>query len=332
MENNSLEKKGIASYGLVILFVLASFFIVLATKGIFALILPSSPSASFEGVASSWESRIVKVECDGEQSTGFIAESKIEDGDNYLYIITSAHGVDQNPTSAIFTIGGEEYESENLSVNSNIDVAVFKVQRAGRYSLPNICAPAIAKQVMALGYESNEDVTAQIGFINKEVFVDEHSSLSSLLCYDISAFVNGGMSGCPILSIDGEFLGIGVRTKVTTQNGQQVTYSADNYVVPAPIIFAEYDRAVDHNSKSASEYTVEMENGTIIVNVDNIQAVYQNGQVTINNKKVEKVANKTIKNIVDFVEQISYYSNRNAMGELKIQLSDEEILVKVVNE
>lgn len=332
MKNNSLEKKGIASYGLVIVFILASFFIVLATKGVFTFLIPPSPTPDFEVVASSWESRVVKVVCDGEQSTGFIAESKKEGNDNYLYIITSAHGVDQNPNSAIFTIGKKEYESENLSVNSNIDVAVFKVKCAGRYSLPATVAPAIAKQVMALGYEANEEITAEIGYVNKEVFVDQNSSLSSLLCYDISAFVNGGMSGCPILTANGEFLGMGVRTKVTTQNGQQVTYSADNYVVPAPIIFAEYDRAVEHNSKTASEYTVQMVNGAIVVNVDNKQVVYQNGVVAIDDKKVEKVANKTINNIVDFVEQISYYSNRNEDGEVRVKLEDEEILVKVVNE
>ena len=54
------------------------------------------------------------------------------------------------------------------------------------------------------------------------------------------------------------------------------------------------------------------------------EAVFQNGALTIDGKKVEKVANKNVVDVIDFVEQISYYENRNSNGEVKVQLETKD--------
>jgi hypothetical protein len=103
-----------------------------------------------------------------------------EDGENNLYIITTAHGVDHSPTSAKIHIDGEEYEAENLSVNSTIDMAVYKVEREGTYYYPAVASAGIATQVMALGYPQNEEMSAEIGVPLNTVLVRMHRAVAAL--------------------------------------------------------------------------------------------------------------------------------------------------------
>ena len=331
METTNANKKGIASYWLVIMFVAISFGIVFITAGILYYLEPPVLVPTFEETAKDWENRIVKVVCEDEQSSGFIVESKWEDGENYLYIATTAHGVDHAPTNAKIYIAGEEYEAENLSVNSTIDIAIFKVECAGVYFYPTVAQPQIASEVMALGYPQNEEASAEIGYFNKSAYVDKNSA-SSLLCYEVSAYLQSGMSGCPILTVEGDLVGIGARTKIVNVDGQEGVFASDNYVVPAKILFAEYNRAVYHNTKQSAYYEAEMEDGKIVITVDDKKVVFENGVVTIDGKTVKKVAGKVVANVIDFVEQISYYDNRNSDGEVKVQLEDGEILLSVINE
>ena len=332
MEKTNLQKKGIASYWLVAMFMAISFGIAFITSGILFFLQAPALEPTFEKTAKKWEDRIVKIECSDAQSTGFIMESKKVDGKNYLYIVTTEHGVRYSSYFATANIDGNYYSLEPLSLNADIDVAIFRFEYEGNYTLPTVDNVSVAEEVMAIGFPRNESLTTEVGYVNKTAYVDENSSLSALLCYDVSAYVQSGMSGCPILSKDGKLIGIGARTKVGNISGEQVIFSSDNYIVPAKILFAEYDRVTNHKTKPSAKYSVSLENGSIVVSVADKKAVFQNDTLTIDGKKVEKVANKNVENVIDFVEQISYYENRNSNGEVKVQLEDGELYLRVINE
>lgn len=328
MDNNA-HKKGIAGYWLVTMFVAISFAIVFITAGILYFLEAPASLVSFERTAKNWEDRVVKVQAGSELSTGFIMESEKINGDNYVYVITSYHGVDTAIDSVSITVDGEVYSAENLSWNELIDMAVFKFKCDARYSLVGGFNENVGVEVMALGYASGKNYCAEEGIVNSLNYLDVSKGLSPLLCYDVSAYVRQGMSGCPILTIDGDLVGMGVRTKVDNIDGEEIHFSSDNYVVPYSVLLAEYDRAKNHKTAKAAQYTLSEDNASVEIAFDNYTVVYDGTKLSLNGEKIVKVAGKSVSGAVDFIAKISLYSNRNADGEVVVVTSGGSYNVKV---
>jgi hypothetical protein len=328
------KKKGVAGYWLVMFFVLISFAIVFVTGGILRFIQMPYGLHSFERTAKNWETRIVKVECGEELSTGFIMETMQDDGENYAYIITSYHGVDNGNDVKVF-INGINYTANKLSWNEYIDIAVLEVNCDITFAKAESAKINLAEEVIAIGYPGNGSITAEKGIINATTCLDVNSSLYPLLCYDVSAYVQAGMSGCPILSKDGKLIGVGVRTKKGTVGEEEVVFSSDNYVVPYSVMMAEYDRARYHRTAKKTHYELSESNGVITALFADGKQVCYDGKLTINGQEIAKVQNVKVKNIIDFIAQVSVYGNRNGANNAYTDItlkSGEKISLKVVNE
>jgi S1-C subfamily serine protease len=331
MIKDNTHKKGVAGYWLVMMFVAISFFIVLSTSVLLYFLQPPPVFGSFERVELSWKDRVVKVQAGNAISTGFIMESRVDD--DKTYIVTSYHGVNSAINNVKISFKGETYSAENLSWNEYIDVAVFSIKCATSYDMPTIANAKVAKDVMALGYAEGFTYTAEKGIVNSVNYLDENSSLGSLLCYDVSAYVRGGMSGCPILTNNGEVLGMGVRTKVDNIAGEEIHFSSDNYVVPFSIILAEYDRAINHNSAKKTSYVLAKENNAIKISFSDVDVIYDGESLKIGDEKIVKVDGKSVCDIVDFIAKMSKYESRDASGKkVVVTTTKQDVEVRVVNE
>lgn len=335
MEKDNLNKKGIAGYWLVTLFVIISFAIVFITGGLLYFMQAPYATNSFERVANEWEKRVVKIECQGEFSTGFIVETDVENGENYAYIMTSQHGVESNLGAVYAKINGQNILAENLSENELIDIAVFKVKCDASFSFAKPAGVKIAQEVIAIGYPDGEFINVEKGIINSTAHVDVNND-GALLCYDVSSYVRKGMSGCPILTQDGKIVGVGVRCKKGTVGEQEVVFSSDNYVVPYEIALAEYDRARNYPSSDELYYQLSQTQ-------DGIQVAFTDGKivsfdefVAIDNKEIVKVQNSSVNGIVDFIAKISLYENRREIsGKYYVCVTtkdNQEILIQVVSD
>ncbi|MBO5224110.1 MAG: trypsin-like peptidase domain-containing protein [Clostridia bacterium] len=307
MDNNT-QKKGIAGYWLVTMFVAISFAIVFITAGILYFLQAPAQLESFEYTANVWTDRVVKVEAGTERSTGFVIEAKRENGVGYAYVVTTYHGVDDALESVKIRLNGELLSAENLRYNVYTDIAVFRVRCDVNYPLISAADVNIATEVMALGYPSGGPINAEMGVVNRTIHLDEHSTLAPLLCYDVSAYVQGGMSGCPIFTLDGKLVGMGARTRIDNIDGEQVHFSSDNYVVPASIIFAEYDLAKNHRSAKYINYYLSEKDGAIIADFLESKIKYD-GKLTIDGKEIVKVKNTPVRDMIDFIASVITYSN-----------------------
>ncbi len=326
--DNHASKKGIAGYWLVTMFVAISFAIVFITGGILYFLQAPASLDSFERTAQNWEKRVVKVEAGSEVSTGFIMQSKNYDGKDYVYIVTSYHGVDSDPTNVKIVFAGDRYNAENLSWNPLIDVAVFRIESNAKFTMPEIAKEQLATEVMALGYATGMTFCAEMGVVNSVDYVDNNGSLYPLLCYDVSSYVKGGMSGCPILTKEGKILGMGVRTRVDNVEGEEIHFSSDNYVVPFSIILAEYDLAINHKPAPYTNYTITKNSTSVTFAFDDKTVVYDGMHITLDGAEILKVNGKNVENVVDFIAKVSMYENRND-GKVTVTTKNGEVLIKV---
>ncbi|MBE5732484.1 MAG: trypsin-like peptidase domain-containing protein [Clostridiales bacterium] len=332
MINDNAHKKGIAGYWLVMMFVAISFFIVLSTSVLLYFLQPPPAFGTFERVELDWQDRVVKVKVGSEISTGFVMESRHDDGDK-TYIVTSYHGVASNMGNVKISFKGETYSAQNLAWNEYVDVAVFSIDCDTSYKMPAVADVSVAMDVMALGYAEGFTYTAETGFVNSVDYLDENAKLNSLLCYDVSSYVREGMSGCPILTEDGEVLGMGVRTKVDNIAGEEVHFSSDNYVVPFSIILAEYDRAINHASAKKTAYTLTKENASIKISFNDVDVIYDGDSLKIGEDKIVKVNGKNVDGIVDFIAKMSKYENRDSSRKnVIVTTTKQDVKVTVVNE
>jgi S1-C subfamily serine protease len=329
--DNNVSKKGIAGYWLVTMFVAISFAIVFITSGLLYFLQAPAQFDSFERTAKTWTDRVVKVTAGGEVSTGFVMESEDVGGENYVYVVTSYHGVDTAISSVKITLDGESYDAENLSWNENIDLAIFKVKSKTKYVLPSAFEQNVGVEVMALGYAEGITLCAETGVVNSVDYLDDNASLYPLLCYDVSAYVRGGMSGCPILTKGGKIVGMGVRTKVDNVEGEEIHFSSDNYVVPISVILAEYDRALNHKTAPKTQFALVKGVGVIEFVFENATVTYDGISLKIGDDKVVSVNGQKIESAVDFLAKMLSYENR-AGNSVKVKTESEEILVKVINE
>ncbi len=330
--NHDVNKKGTAGYWMVMMFVAISFVIVFMTSILLYFLEPPAVLGTFEKVEHEWNHRIVKVKTGSEVSTGFIMESRHDNGDK-VYIATSYHGVDSDINNVNIEYRGVNYKAENLSWNEYIDLAIFSINCNAEYIMPHIANGSEATDVMALGYAEGFTYTAEVGIVNSMVYLDEGASLTPLLCYDVSAYVKSGMSGCPILTKNGHVLGMGVRTKVDNIQGEEIHFSSDNYVVPFQIMLAEYNRAVYHSSAKKTHYNLSKGNGLITIEFNNAVVVYDGNTLKIGEDKIVKVNGKDVCGIVDFIAKMSTYENRDSSGKhVNVNTDNGNVLVKVTNE
>lgn len=146
------------------------------------------------------------------QQTVFTVYTPESQGSAFLYdeegsVITNAHVVEGSLTALIKTADGSEYTGSVIGYSNEIDIAlIFVPELSGLtpFPLEKEDASKVGEEVIALGTPLGFENTATFGFltgINRTFNIPPHTFTN---VYQISAPIEPGNSGGPLVSIDRE--------------------------------------------------------------------------------------------------------------------------------
>src|SRR5699024_9081915 len=169
-----------------------------------------------------------KVEIvDVAQQTVFTVYTQDSQGSAFLYdeagsIITNAHVVEGSLTALIKAGDGKEYMGNVIGYSNEIDIALISVPELSGltpFPLEKEDASKVGEEVIALGTPLGFDNTATFGFltgINRTFNIPPHTFTN---VYQISAPIEPGNSGGPLVSIDREkIIGINSAKSIEAEN------------------------------------------------------------------------------------------------------------------
>jgi serine protease Do len=145
------------------------------------------------------------------QGSGFVVRP---DG----YIMTNNHVVAEASEIRVVLGNGREYEAELVGTDSETDLAVIKIDADDLEpaSFGDSDAVEVGQWVLAVGNPFGFDNTVTAGIVSaKGRLLPQVSYYGNLIQTD--AAINPGNSGGPLVSLDGEV--IGVNNAITTSNG-----------------------------------------------------------------------------------------------------------------
>ena len=178
---------------------------------------PPSPS-SFEDVAERATEAVVRVEAGSTTGSGFFVEPDT--------VLTNAHVVPGAWSVTIRRANGSTLSARVVSSSSEIDVAVLKVSipDPSQVVLPmgSVTRVRIGQEVIAVG--------SPLGVLQNSVtrgIVSAVRAIGSVTLVQTDAAINPGNSGGPLLTRDGEVIGIATMA-VEAQQGLSFAVAIDH--------------------------------------------------------------------------------------------------------
>lgn len=174
---------------------------------------------SFENTNQSTEQTTKKVEdnkkvqlVEAAQDTVYTIYTEDNQGSAFLYdengsIVTNAHVVEGSLTATIKTKDGNEYIGEVIGYSNKIDIALISVPELNGqtpFSLEKEKDSKVGEEVIALGTPLGLENTATFGYltgVNRTFNIPPHTFND---VYQISAPIEPGNSGGPLVSLDQE--------------------------------------------------------------------------------------------------------------------------------
>ena len=146
--------------------------------------------------------------------SGFVLDSR-------GYVITNAHVVEQAAEVTVVMSDGSQYQAEKTAVDEARDLAVLKIE--ADKPLPTVELGTsgdlmIGETVLAIGNPFGYQHTLTDGIISaihRDVELSEQRTLVDLI--QISAPINPGSSGGPLLNINGELIGLNTAIRRAAQ-------------------------------------------------------------------------------------------------------------------
>src|SRR5256714_15136581 len=154
--------------------------------------------------------------------SGFIIDPK-------GYILTNFHVIDGATRITIGMLNGERFRAGVIGVDKDTDLAVLKID--SDHELPvmkfgDSNAAQVGDWVLAIGSPFGLDQTVTAGIISKKDRDTTTSSFQRFLQTD--AAINRGNSGCPLVNMHGE--AIGVNSQIATLTGD---YNGIGFALPS---------------------------------------------------------------------------------------------------
>lgn len=161
------------------------------------------------------------------QKTVYTVYTKYNQGSAFLYdetgsVITNAHVVEGSLTPTIKTSDGNEYRGTVIGYSNEIDVAVISVPElkgSVPFALEKETESDIGVEVIALGTPLGRENSATFGYLtgtNRTFHIPPHTFTN---VYQISAPIEPGNSGGPLVSIDAEkIIGMNAAKNIDAEN------------------------------------------------------------------------------------------------------------------
>jgi 2-alkenal reductase len=202
------------------------------------------------------------------------------------YVITNQHVIEGNASLSIITASGEKYEAELVGADDLIDLAVLRVLGNPGLSMVELgdsSALVPGQRVIAIGSalgEFKNTVTAGVvSGLERSIDMGEGFRMEGLIQTD--AAINHGNSGGPLVSLQGQVIGIntliirGDGTTMTVAEGLGFAIPANTVqIVTAELIQNGYVRrpylGVSHAELTAGMaryYGLSVTQGTLVVRV-----------------------------------------------------------------
>lgn len=173
------------------------------------------------------------------QTAVYTVYTRNNQGSAFLYddkgsVITNAHVVEGSLTASIKTVEGNEYVGNVIGYSNEIDIALISVPELKNHTpfpLEKTTDSKVGEEVIALGTPLGWENTATFGYltgVNRTFNIPPHTFND---VYQISAPIEPGNSGGPLISIDnGKIIAINSAKSIDAEN---IAYSIPlHQVVP----------------------------------------------------------------------------------------------------
>lgn len=206
------KKRVINSSVLIGTFLTISLFLILFFSAPFPNELVSNNNRADENIVTvSHEHKKTRLVESAQQSVYTIYTAHNQ-GSAFLYdahgsVITNAHVVEGALTTTIKTVDGNEYDGKVIGYSNETDVALVSVPElsgGNPFPLQKESESKIGEEVIALGTPLGLENTATFGYltgVNRTFNIPPHTFAN---VYQISAPIEPGNSGGPLISIDEE--------------------------------------------------------------------------------------------------------------------------------
>ena len=177
------------------------------------------------------------------------------------YIITNSHVVEGADKVKVSLQEGQEYTARIIAADALSDIAVIKIDGAREFPYARIGeakSMKVGDWVLAIGspFGLEQTVTAGIISATGRVFPEPASESPSLLFNDYlqtDAAINPGNSGGPLVSMNGEVVGINTFISTTTRANAGV-----GFAVPSHIFVNAYNQILDKGKVTRGYLGVNM--------------------------------------------------------------------------
>lgn len=302
--------------------------------GIVILILGSLITVLIFNKKDNVYDSVVYVESIDEQSirsgTGFVY--KIEDGINY--IVTSYHVIEGYSDIYVYNNDKDKVKASILNYDEYTDIAVLTINDSlglKEISIGDSDKVKVNDKIYVVGTPLdinyiNTKVEGKVTFVNKEITVDTTHGSSNLDTIEVSADVDYGNSGSPLLNSDNEVIGM----VFVKEENKDISYAIpinfvfkivrklENYELDRPNLGAVMCNST--NIELLNEYGISIDDikGVVILDVTDLYPLdnigLQKGDVItkFNNKEISNVnilREELYKKEIGDIVGIEYYRN-----------------------
>jgi len=170
-------------------------------------------------------SQVIKPKLEARfRATGFLIDASNN------FIITNAHVVNEAKNALIIeNAKGEEFTAEAVYVDASKDLAIIKVTDSNFKKLPALpfnirkSNAGLGEQVFMLGYPKQEIVYGE-GYVSAQ-----NGYLMDTIYCQLSTAANEGSSGSPVITMNGELIGILSSSKTNAHGVVYAIKSANIY-------------------------------------------------------------------------------------------------------
>ena len=169
-----------------------------------------------ESIDKIYDAVVVVNNYQGSRLTGYGSGFVYKKDDNYGYILTNNHVVEDATEVKVTLSSGEDVEATVLGTDSYMDIAVLKIDADKVLQVAELGDSTEAKlgdTVFTVGTPVSTDYTGTVtkGIIsgeNREITVTNNGTEYMMEAIQIDASINPGNSGGPLVNINGEVIGV----------------------------------------------------------------------------------------------------------------------------
>lgn len=265
-------------------------------------VTPPPAETDFSSIFALYADNVTEIAVGNTYGTGFVISCDGESAD----IATCYHVAGSDPAAVRFKFNGENNfvgGTENVTLlgyDVKFDVAFYRVQKPG-CKARNLLTPAEnsveglksgispeGTKVIAMGNSMGRGIAAFDGIVSVSEEIELFGGYYKPLLR-VTAALNGGSSGAPVIDESGKVIGMGVgRHKSSVDGAGNVTVVTDmNYVTPAEIVLALYKKAVSSDKAEIVRPDVSFSRG--YVTEDNVTREEVTVKLSKGDKRVEFV-------------------------------------------